>query len=139
MSVYWQPLLGGLLIGSAAGGLRVANGSIAGISGIFGKGLLRPEATWQRAFLLGMLVAALAWLVLLPTDRPPQGLLTYPLSRLVVGGLLVGAGTGLGNGCTSGHGICGLARFSRRSLVAVVLFMASAELAVWLDLARWLR
>ncbi|MCW1384073.1 YeeE/YedE thiosulfate transporter family protein [Novosphingobium sp. KCTC 2891] len=139
MSSFLHPLLGGLLIGSAAGGLRLANGSIAGISGIFGTGLLRREGGWQRVFLLGLIAAALAWLVFLPADRPPQALLGYPLSRLVAAGLLVGAGTALGNGCTSGHGVCGLARLSLRSLFAVAVFMATAEAVVWLDLARWLR
>jgi uncharacterized membrane protein YedE/YeeE len=122
---------GGLLIGAAAALLIVANGSIAGISGIVG-GLLKrwdDSATWRLAFVAGLLlggVAAVSWggFALGPG-------LQRPLPLLVVAGLLVGFGTRLGSGCTSGHGVCGLARLSPRSLVATLTFMGTAALTVF--------
>jgi uncharacterized membrane protein YedE/YeeE len=126
-------LLGGALIGGASALLLVAHGRIAGISGILG-GALRaaaPDRAWRVAFLLGLVAAgALAAAV------APHAIGASPRSYVVlaIAGLLVGYGTQLGNGCTSGHGICGLARGSTRSLVAVVTFMAVA--AVTATLAR---
>ena len=126
----WLSLGGGLLIGLASIGLLMLAGRIAGISGI-AAGLLRPrtgEVLWRGLFVLGLLLAGWlgAWL------RPD--LLAFEVSRshaaLIAAGLLVGFGTQLGSGCTSGHGICGLGRFSKRSLVAVLAFMASAAATV---------
>lgn len=123
------PIVGGALIGLSAGVLRLGNGQIAGISGILRIGLRGPDRCWRPAFLLGVALAGLlaAW-----RGGPDlaAGLERASLPVLVVAGLLVGVGTGLGNGCTSGHGICGLARFSKRSLVAVLTFMAVAVLTV---------
>ena len=123
----WASLGGGLLLGLAAALFMLVNGRILGISGILG-GLLRPkagDAGWRIAFLLCML-AAPATLKLLA----PAGFLTAPrieagLAAVVVAGLLVGYGTRLGSGCTSGHGVCGLSRLSPRSLVATGAFMAA--------------
>lgn len=122
-------LTGGLLIGVAAFGLLWLIGRIAGISGIAG-GLLAGapagDRGWRLAFLGGLLLAgALA---------APQPVLTPGSSPLllVIAGLLVGFGTRLGNGCTSGHGVCGLARLSWRSLIATVVFMGCGILTVTL-------
>jgi len=123
-------LLGGLLIGTASALFILANGRIAGISGILG-GLLRPtsgDVMWRLAFLLGLSVApaALAAFVapVVPTiDAGP--------TTLIIAGLLVGIGTRYGGGCTSGHGICGLSRLSPRSLIATLAFMGSGMAIVF--------
>ena len=123
--------LGGALIGLAAALLLALNGRIAGISGIVG-GLLPPragDALWRLLFVLGLALGAL--LVRLYSGAPLAVPVESSTFALVLGGLLVGFGTRLGSGCTSGHGICGLARLSPRSLVAVLTFMASAMLTVF--------
>ena len=126
----WASLAGGALIGLAAAMLVLLNGRIAGISGIVG-GLLAPRAgdvAWRGAFVAGLLVgaAALAAAGMAPVlrDRPGLGV-------IILAGLLVGFGTRLGSGCTSGHGVCGLARLSPRSFAATLIFMASAALVVF--------
>ena len=123
----WASLAGGVLLGIASALFILANGRILGISGIVG-GLLRPKSGdtgWRITFLLGMLAApvTLQWLA-------PAGFLSAPrieagVAAVVVAGLLVGYGTRLGSGCTSGHGVCGLSRLSPRSLVATGTFMAA--------------
>lgn len=128
---------GGLLIGLSALMLMVLNGRIAGISGIL-SGLLRPaggDIGWRIAFVAGILVAPLlaAW----GTGALPTPTVTAPPWLLVLAGLLVGIGTAIGSGCTSGHGVCGLARLSTRSLVAVGLFMGAALLTVTLTRHVW--
>lgn len=127
----WSSLAGGVLIGLAAAMLLVVSGKIAGISGIAG-GLLRPvrgDVGWRIAFLLGLVVAPLAFALLapLPAVQVEAG---YP--ALIVAGLLVGFGTRYGAGCTSGHGICGLSRRSPRSLVATAAFMAAGFATVYI-------
>ena len=113
-------LVGGALIGLAATVLYAMLGRIAGISGVFNSALDdKADRGWRIAFLFGLVAAASAWL--LGTGVAPRS--GFPLSWLVAAGLLVGFGTRLGNGCTSGHGICGLSRLSKRSLVAVLVFM----------------
>lgn len=124
-------LVGGVLIGLASGGLYVLSGEIAGITGIVRRAFGGPERGWRVAFLGGMIVAALAWLVLADVEAATAGLHDVSLPVLIGAGLLVGIGTDLGNGCTSGHGVCGLSRFSPRSLVSVAVFMAVAVLTVW--------
>jgi len=119
---------GGALVGLAAGGLYLTTGRIAGVSGIFGDLLTRTPALWRVAFIAGLVLAGLA--ARLAGARVPASLGTGG-ALLVIAGLLVGFGTRLGNGCTSGHGVCGLARLSRRSLVAVVVFMLSAMVTVF--------
>jgi uncharacterized membrane protein YedE/YeeE len=126
----WSALAGGLLIGAAAVLLMLLQGRIAGISGIVG-GLLAPrrgEVAWRIAFVIGMLGgAALAGAVVgMPVLRDRPG-----LAVIAAAGLLVGYGTRLGSGCTSGHGVCGLARLSPRSLVATGVFMATAAAVVF--------
>lgn len=136
MSIDWNAftpgsaLAGGALIGFATAIFAVLNGRIAGISGILG-GLLRPEpgdVAWRVTFVLGMLAAPLAYAAFagLPEPRIDGG---YPL--LVAAGLLVGLGTRYGAGCTSGHGVCGVARLSPRSLVATLAFMAAGFATVF--------
>lgn len=123
---------GGVLIGRASGGLHLLAGEIAGITGIVRRAFDGPEREWRFALLAGMIVAALLWLGFGDIETATAGLENLSLPILVGAGLLVGIGTDLGNGCTSGHGVCGLSRFSPRSLVAVSIFMAVAVLTVWL-------
>lgn len=125
----WMPvqgLIGGLMIGLAAAIMLLGNGRIAGVSGLAARatGLSRSGAPWAiaAAFTIGLpLGAALVKIVVgsVETRFPPS------LATLVVGGLIVGVGTRLGSGCTSGHGVCGMSRLSPRSLVATATFMAA--------------
>ncbi len=122
MHSWIQSLLGGMLIGSAAAVLLVVNGRIAGISGIVG-GLLKAPSSdrwWRVSFLLGLLASGVAVAQLLPDAFRASGV---PLAYVGLAGFLVGVGTSLANGCTSGHGICGVSRLSKRSLVATSTFM----------------
>jgi hypothetical protein len=123
--------VGGALIGLAAALLLALNGRIAGISGIVG-GLLPPrqgDIAWRVLFVLGLMLGAGVWEGLQGAASAYRMQASLPV--LAVAGMLVGFGTRWGAGCTSGHGICGLARFSPRSLVAVGVFMASAALTVF--------
>ncbi|MDJ0949549.1 MAG: YeeE/YedE family protein [Alphaproteobacteria bacterium] len=124
-------LIGGLLIGVAASMLLLLNGRIAGISGIAG-GLLSPargDVAWRLLFLAGLALGAALWRLVGP--EPQAIALTGSLPTLIAGGLLVGFGTRLGGGCTSGHGVCGIARLSKRSITATAVFMASAFVTVF--------
>ncbi len=124
--------LGGLLIGGAAAPLLLANGRVAGISGILGQALWPAAGEsrgWRLAFLVGLPLGAL--LVSLVTGPLRVDVDAGPMT-LVAAGLLVGLGTRLGNGCTSGHGVCGIARASRRSIVATLVFMGVAVGTVFL-------
>lgn len=125
-------LMGGVLIGLSSGGFYLLAGEIAGITGVVRRAMSGPERGWRVAFLSGMIVAALIWLATADVAAATAGLEKLSLPVLITAGLLVGIGTDLGNGCTSGHGVCGLSRFSLRSLVAVGVFMAVAVLTVWL-------
>nr|WP_080553140.1 YeeE/YedE family protein [Xanthomonas vesicatoria] len=119
-------LSGGVLIGLSATLLLWLNGRIAGVSGILA-GLLFPktgEVAWRAMFLLGLIAAAGLYMTLVPGALQPRT--DHPRLGLVVAGVLVGLGTRMGNGCTSGHGVCGLSLFSLRSLAAVLTFMATA-------------
>jgi uncharacterized protein len=125
-------LIGGLLIGLAATLLLLLNGRLSGISGIVG-GLLASkssDAGWRAAFVAGLLLGALAYV--LATGDAIVVRMQASVPVLVVAGLLVGFGTQLGSGCTSGHGICGLARLSKRSIVATSVFFVVAMLIVFL-------
>lgn len=127
----WRSLSGGALIGLAAAILVVANGRIAGISGILG-GLLRPARNdwgWRLAFVAGLLAAPTVYALVAPLPVPR---IEAGTAVLVIAGLLVGFGTRLGSGCTSGHGVCGLARMSPRSLAATLGFMAAGFATVFL-------
>ena len=123
-------LLGGLIIGIASALFILANGRIAGISGILG-GLLRPKADdvlWRLAFLLGLIMAP-PLLAIFVTPVAPT--IEAGSTTLIIAGLLVGIGTRYGGGCTSGHGICGLSRLSPRSLIATLAFMGSGMAIVF--------
>jgi uncharacterized membrane protein YedE/YeeE len=122
-------LAGGLLIGLAAAWLLLENGRILGASGLLG-GLIPPSAEWRwRAeAILGLLLAALVARFLFHTPSP---MIVAGPATLIAGGLLVGFGTRLANGCTSGHGVCGLARLSPRSLAATLTFMVAGFATVF--------
>ena len=121
-------LLGGALIGLASVWLLAANGRIAGISGILYGMFAPPEKGWRTAFIAGLLLAGVAWQL---AGAPVPLRAGFPLGWAAAAGLLVGFGTRMGGGCTSGHGVCGLGRLSARSLVAVVVFMAAGVAATY--------
>lgn len=137
MNLPWTVVAGGALIGAAAVLLLATVGRVAGISGIAAGSLRAAEGErgWRWAFLLGLLAAAglVLWWQSLP-EASPRVLLrdALPAWQLICAGLLVGFGTRLGSGCTSGHGVCGMARGSKRSLLAVLVFMACAMLTTFL-------
>jgi len=115
-------LLGGALIGLASVWLLATHGRIAGVSSIL-HGLVPPrDVAWRLAFLAGLVVAGIAWRA---AGGPAPIRESLPDVFVIAAGLLVGFGTRMGGGCTSGHGVCGLARLSARSLVAVLVFMAA--------------
>ena len=118
-------IIGGALIGSAASLLFLGVGKIAGISGVVGS-LLRSgddEKQWRILFLLGLLLGGVVLVFVAPSSIMAPN--ARSLAAVAFAGLLVGFGTRMGNGCTSGHGVCGLSRFSKRSLVATLSFMAT--------------
>ena len=125
-------LIGGGMIGLASGMYLLLNGRIAGISGIIG-GLFGRNGTgsaiFERlAFVIGLITGPLV--LMMTTSISVSSVVTSPMPVIVIGGLLVGFGTSLGSGCTSGHGICGLSRLSMRSLVATLSFMAAGFITV---------
>lgn len=125
-------LLGGMLIGLSASAMLLLDGKIAGISGILA-GILKPVAgdtLWRICFLAGLLTGGMALRVFLLTAFD-FGIIR-PLPILIIAGLLVGFGTRLGSGCTSGHGVCGVSRLSPRSLVATTTFVFTGALTVYL-------
>jgi uncharacterized membrane protein YedE/YeeE len=122
---------GGLLIGLAAAWLILADGRVLGASGLLGR-LIPPRAgdwPWRSAALAGLVAAPVAARILFGSAAP---VIDTNFATLIAGGLLVGFGTRLANGCTSGHGVCGLARLSSRSLAATVTFMIAGFLTVYL-------
>lgn len=125
-------LLGGALIGLSSAGVLLFQGRVAGVSGICSS-LLRPtpgDTAWRVAFVLGLLAVGLVGAPVFPTSFAVAG--TPSLPWLVAAGLLVGFGTRLGNGCTSGHGVCGVSRLSKRSIIATATFMATAGATVFI-------
>ena len=125
-------LIGGLLIGLAAALLLLLNGRISGISGIVG-GLLAPkspDAGWRVVFILGLLLGTFGYTLATTGALPVNIQASMPV--LVISGLLVGFGTRFGSGCTSGHGLCGIARLSKRSVVASGVFFGVAMLTVFI-------
>lgn len=124
--------LGGVLIGIAAAGLLLFHGRIAGISGIAG-GIFRREPgdiSWRVMFLVGMFAAGVLWSYFFPLDYRVE--IDRSTAALIVAGLTVGIGTQLGSGCTSGHGVCGIGRLSKRSTVATISFMTTAAITVFI-------
>lgn len=137
ITTWLTALAGGVLIGLSATLLLWLNGRVAGVSGIL-NGVLLPkvgEVGWRVMFLVGLVVAAGLYMALVP--GAPQPRTEFSRAGLVVAGLLVGFGTRMGNGCTSGHGVCGLGRLSTRSLVAVATFMATAIVTTFLVRHVW--
>lgn len=125
-------LLGGATIGLAGALLLLFNGKIAGISGILG-GMLSPAAgdwAWRVAFVTGLLTGGGLLLAFRPVSMAPET--TVSLPALIAAGLLVGIGTRIGMGCTSGHGVCGISRLSVRSITATVVFVAAAMVTVFI-------
>lgn len=124
MTAYLAPLLGGMCLGLSATAFLLLTGRIAGISGLFGRLLDgRPPWTVNLAFVLGLLAGP--WLYAGVFGALPHITIRTPLPLIVVAGLLVGFGTRMGSGCTSGHGILGLARLSPRSIIATLVFLVS--------------
>ncbi|WP_394126142.1 YeeE/YedE family protein [Vibrio hepatarius] len=132
--VPWQSLFGGVLLGVSATFLMLFNGKIAGISGVI-NGLITPkegEYSWRLLFFAGMIIGGFVSVVAFGVSSPITEGISLPI--LAVAGLLVGMGTRLANGCTSGHGICGIGRLSKRSLVATMVFMFTAAVTVFVRL-----
>jgi uncharacterized membrane protein YedE/YeeE len=130
MTPYWTGLAGGMLIGLSAILLLLANGRIAGISGIFGRMLGGQDMPDNALFVIGLLLGPAVYAALLGHLPVVTVAASWPL--VVLAGLLVGVGTRMGSGCTSGHGILGLARFSRRSAAATAIFLATGMLVATL-------
>jgi uncharacterized membrane protein YedE/YeeE len=123
--------VGGLMIGVAAAGLLLFHGRIAGISGIAG-GIFRRESgdvAWRVMFIIGLFTAGAVWSQFFPLDYAVE--IERSTLALIVAGLTVGIGTQLGSGCTSGHGVCGIGRLSKRSTVATISFMITAAITVF--------
>lgn len=128
----WSSLLGGVLIGLASAMLFVGQGRIAGVMGIFNGllGKVTSDYWWRLFFVVGLLLGGVIILHYLPQNSALG--FSRPLPLVIIAGLLVGFGTRMGNGCTSGHGVCGLGRRSPRSLAAVLSFMGAGMLTVYL-------
>lgn len=129
--------LGGILIGLATGLVLWLNGQVAGISGVFAR-MLRPaslETAWRACFVAGLIVAGS---VLFALHEPAAAYAPQAsLAQTLVAGFLVGLGSRLGGGCTSGHGVCGISRVSHRGLVGTLTFMATGILTVYLVHHAW--
>lgn len=123
MNHFLLPLLGGVVIGIAASLMLFLNGRVAGVSGIVGGAInaKKGDFLWRIAFVLGLIFGGVVWLWLKPEVLRDSLNRSTPI--LIIAGLLVGYGTLLGSGCTSGHGICGVSRLSARSLVATATFI----------------
>ncbi|MEL7054651.1 MAG: YeeE/YedE family protein [Cyanobacteria bacterium J06634_6] len=124
-------LAGGILIGLSATLLLLCNGRIAGISGIVSGALgFSPDLSWRWLFIVGMLTGG--WIYESVLAQQPTPVSDFSPLAMIIGGLAVGIGTRLGHGCTSGHGVCGLGRLSGRSLVAVLTFLATGFITVFI-------
>lgn len=124
-------LAGGILIGLSATILLAFNGRIAGISGMINGAIkFKPEENWRWLFIAGMLGGGSIYEYIFASEFTPKS--SFAPVAMIVGGFLVGVGTRMGNGCTSGHGVCGLGRLSFRSLVAVFTFMIAAIITVFI-------
>ena len=125
-------LFGGALIGLSAALLYLFKGRIAGVSGIFG-GILIPtkaDLSWRVVFIAGIIIGGFIWHLITGEGKNITAAVE-PL-WIVIGGIIVGVGTTLGSGCTSGHGICGISRFSLRSILATLTFMATGFISVFI-------
>lgn len=133
--IYLEPLIGGLLIGCAASLMLLFNGRVTGISGILGgliTGLQKPHKSdyWKFSFILGLIAGGFVLNIIVPEVF--FNVTTTSNTQLVFAGLLVGFGTLLGTGCTSGHGVCGISRLSIRSLTATLLFIFIGALVAYI-------
>lgn len=130
----YSSLLGGVLIGLSATIMLLLHGRVAGITGIVSGALdpetAMPERIWRMLFVLGLMSGAIAFLPILP-ERFELGV-QRSVPVLLLAGVLVGLGTRLGSGCTSGHGVCGISRGSRRSFAATATFVGAGALTVWI-------
>jgi len=131
-----QSLIGGLLIGASASMLILFTGKIAGISGIIAsllqfKNTPKGHYTWRLLFIAGLLISSTVYQIFAPL---PASEISASTSTLIIAGLLVGFGTKMGSGCTSGHGVCGLSRLSLRSLMATMCFMFTGFVVAYLML-----
>ena len=125
--MYWDSIIGGIAIGAGASLLMLSAGRIAGITGMVATSLTRfRQQLWAPVFLLGLVLGGLIGQQ--ASSVPPPALSMLTLSHYLVGGLLVGLGTRWGKGCTSGHGVCGIARLSPRSILATLIFMLTGSL-----------
>lgn len=133
-TVPWDSLAGGMLLGISATLMLLINGKVAGISGIL-TGLMTPKKrdfAWRLLFAVGMVAGGVVGVLVFASEVPT--VYSSSTAMLAMAGLLVGVGTRLGNGCTSGHGICGVGRFSKRSMVATFIFMFVAVVTVYVRL-----
>ncbi len=130
MYEYTTPLIGGLLIGLSAVALMFLLGRIAGVAGIVWSAITaQPDNAWRWLFIVGLVVGALLYHLVSGAANPLPSAL--PWWQAIIAGLLVGFGVRMGSGCTSGHGVCGLARFSPRSVAATVIFFGTAAATVF--------
>lgn len=132
MNEFLLPLLGGVLIGLAVTIMLLFNGRVVGISGIIA-GLIKPQqqdTLWRFNFVLGLVIGGLILNFSWPSVF--QNTIVASNTQIIIAGLLVGFGTLLGNGCTSGHGVCGISRLSPRSLIATFVFMFTGIVAVFI-------
>lgn len=127
----YSALLGGVLIGLSATLLLLFNGRIAGVSGILSGIFIRPagDRLWRFMFVLGMVISGLIYQLIKPGAFVEYD--SLPLVLLILGAFLVGFGTRMGSGCTSGHGVCGIGRVSPRSILATVVFMVAGFISVY--------
>ena len=135
--MWMSAAIGGALIGVASGGLMLFNGRTAGISGMFHQSVAGSGEGWRWAFLAGLVLAGVVAALVVPSLLSAAAMPKLPAApggtlMILVAGLLVGYGTRMASGCTSGHGVCGLARFSGRSLVAVLTFLAAGIVVTYL-------
>ena len=130
MNAYLMPPIGGVLLGLSAMWLLLSLGRIAGVSGIAWGSLVGPERAWRWLFLTGLLAGGLLTHNVIGQPVPAES--SAPLWLIATSGLLVGLGTRIGGGCTSGHGVCGLGRRSPRSLVATATFMTLGVVTVFI-------
>lgn len=137
MDTFFYPLLGGLLIGISASTMLFGIGRTAGISGILGGilGKFNKQELWRYNFIFGLLIGGFSMYLFFPSFFDFE-LSSNPL-KVIIAGLLVGYGTRLGNGCTSGHGVCGMARLSKRSIFATLIFISFGVLTVLIERLLW--
>lgn len=137
MTIPWSALFGGMLLGVSATILMLFKGKVAGISGILGGAITggASDKPWRVLFIIGLIGGGfLANAIMQPEFSHIPTHYSSSLGVILIAGFLVGVGTKLGNGCTSGHGICGMGRFSIRSIVATMTFMIVAALTVYFRL-----